>query len=345
MAKKVQKTESAQKEEPQHKAEHNHKEVQHPHHEHSHSGHAHENKGEKQDSISISIYQVFAVCAVLLLAFGAYAFFKSGETVVAKVNGEPVYLSTIEKQWQQLPAQFKEDRTKQVLLNASIAEALTLQEAEKLGIVVSDEELERFLDEALASAQTPKDVFFARAKELGMSETEVRAMFKARLTSNRLFEQVLAFYEANKAELKLPLRVRASHILVKDKALALKILNETKSGADFASLAMKYSTDTGSRVQGGDLGFFTRGKMVPPFEAVAFNLSKGQISDPVETEFGWHIIKLTDKRPAGTPKYDEIKDELQVVLRQQKAEKAIAEYMAGLEQKAVIEILWKEEYN
>ena len=350
---KEHKEQVSHKEHPAHEAHHEHSAH---HHGHEHADHKHHDK-QAEDTLSFSVYQIFAICAVLLLAFATYAYFKTGETIVAKVNDEPIYLSTLDKQWQQLPAQFKEGRTKKVLLNASIAEVLTLQEAKRLGIEISDTEADAFLEEALASAQTPKDVFFSRAEELGMSEEEVRAMFKARLTSNRLFEVALAtrvlvsedetkvFYEANKAELKLPLRVRASHILVKDKALALKILNLSKSGANFSDLAREHSTDLGSKVQGGDLGFFSKGKMVPQFEAVAFNLSKGQMSDPVESEFGWHIIKLTDKRLAGTPKYDEIKDELQVLLRQQKAEKAIAEYMIELEQKAVIEILWKEEYN
>lgn len=90
-------------------------------------------------------------------------------------------------------------------------------------------------------------------------------------------------------------KIRASHILVKDKAAAQKILAEIKSGADFASLAKKHSICP-SKAAGGDLGFFGKGMMVKPFETAAFALKKGEVSDVVQTDFGFHIIKLTDQK-------------------------------------------------
>ena len=89
------------------------------------------------------------------------------------------------------------------------------------------------------------------------------------------------------------MRIRASHILVKTEDEAKKILEEIKNGADFAELAKEHSLCPSKR-DGGDLNFFGKGMMVKPFEDAAFALKKGEISEPVETQFGWHLIKLTD---------------------------------------------------
>lgn len=88
------------------------------------------------------------------------------------------------------------------------------------------------------------------------------------------------------------MQVRASHILVKDRALADRIYSELRHGADFGQLARRYSTCP-SRSKGGDLGFFSEGQMVPEFEREAFRMSTGSVSRPVHTRFGWHIIKKT----------------------------------------------------
>ena len=100
--------------------------------------------------------------------------------------------------------------------------------------------------------------------------------------------------------------VHARHILVATEDEAKAIEAELKKGADFATLAKEKSKDPGA-AEGGDLGYFTKDQMVPEFAEVAFKLDKGQISDPVKTQFGWHIIKVEDKRTKPTPTFDEVK--------------------------------------
>jgi peptidyl-prolyl cis-trans isomerase C len=104
--------------------------------------------------------------------------------------------------------------------------------------------------------------------------------------------------------------VHARHILVATEDEAKEIEAELKKGADFATLAKQKSKDPGA-AEGGDLGWFTKDQMVPEFADVAFKLDKGQISDPVKTQFGWHIIKVEDKRIKPTPTFDEVKSQLQ----------------------------------
>jgi peptidyl-prolyl cis-trans isomerase D len=144
------------------------------------------------------------------------------------------------------------------------------------------------------------------------------------------------YYNDNIQQYQTPEQVRASHILLKtegkDEATvrkeAEKILQEVKSGGDFAALAKKYSEDEGSKATGGDLDYFSRGRMVPEFENVAFTMQPGQISDLVKSQFGFHIIKVVDKRPGSTRSLDEVRPQIQEQLSLQLADQRISDQAA-----------------
>ena len=130
--------------------------------------------------------------------------------------------------------------------------------------------------------------------------------------------------------------VHARHILVQSEDEAKAIEDQLKKGADFAALAKEKSKDPGA-ADGGDLGYFTKDQMVPEFAEVAFKLDKGQISDPVHTQFGWHIIKVEDKRTKPTPTFDQVKPQLETYV----AHRAQAELVDNLRKNAQIERLDK----
>src|SRR5579885_3518639 len=130
--------------------------------------------------------------------------------------------------------------------------------------------------------------------------------------------------------------VHARHILVSTEDEAKAIEDQLKKGADFATLAKERSKDPGA-ADGGDLGYFTKDQMVPEFADVAFKLDKGQISDPVHTQFGWHIIKIEDKRIKPTPTFDEVKGQIENYV----ARRAQADLVAKLRSAANIERLDK----
>src|ERR1700719_4068713 len=130
--------------------------------------------------------------------------------------------------------------------------------------------------------------------------------------------------------------VHARHILVETEDEAKAIVEQIKGGADFAELAKEKSKDPGAQ-DGGDLGYFTKDQMVPEFAEAAFKLDKGQISDPIHTQFGWHIIKVEDKRTKPTPTFDQVKAQLQNYV----AHRAQAELVDNLRKSAQIERLDK----
>jgi peptidyl-prolyl cis-trans isomerase C len=131
--------------------------------------------------------------------------------------------------------------------------------------------------------------------------------------------------------------VRARHILVETEDEAKNLLEQIKGGADFATLAKEKSKDPGA-AEGGDLGYFTKDQMVPEFAEVAFKMYPGQLSNPVKTQFGWHIIKLEDKRTKQPPEFDKVKEQIETFL----ARKAQTEFIAKLRQTAKIERLDKQ---
>jgi len=141
-------------------------------------------------------------------------------------------------------------------------------------------------------------------------------------------ESMRALYAETVKNLKPETEIRASHILVETEDQAKDIVKRIKAGEDFAKLATELSKDPGSGQQGGDLGFFTKERMVPEFSTAAFALAAGQVSDPVKSQFGYHIIKLVDKREKPVPTYDEVKDQIEQFMfrkNQQETIKALRE--------------------
>jgi peptidyl-prolyl cis-trans isomerase C len=130
--------------------------------------------------------------------------------------------------------------------------------------------------------------------------------------------------------------VRARHILVESEDEAKALLEQLKNGADFATLAKEKSKDPGA-AEGGDLGYFTKDQMVPEFADVAFKMYPGQLSNPVKTQFGWHVIKVEDRRTKQPPEFDKVKDQIEAFL----ARKAQTDFITKLRQSAKVDRLDK----
>lgn len=246
----------------------------------------------------------------------------------------------------------------QVLENLIDREIL-YQESQKSGIKVDKNKIDQEL--SAVKKRFPSDKEYKKAlSSMNISENDIKNQIKEKLAINALIDMKIVkkivvtdketkdFYEKHPDLFKQPEQVRASHILIKveagadqqKKAQAIKRIKEIqkklKDGQDFAALAKKYSEDPGSSVKGGDLGYFSRGQMVKPFEDAAFGMKPNEVSGIVETQFGYHLIKVYDKKPAKILAYGEIKDLLAKRIRQEKTQQEAAKYIAELKKNAKI---------
>lgn len=290
---------------------------------------------------------------------------------VAKVNGTPITRGELERaskvmaeqrnMGQQHTSAAAMKQINDFTLNQLISAELLYQAGSKLKI----KDLEKQVNDKVAEgkARFPDNAAYEAAlKSADLTPKELEVLIRKDIVINNLVDKEVGskivvtdadakkFYDENIDKFKQGEMVRASHILcgvdpkataeekkkAKEKAEAL--LKEIKGGKDFAELAKKNSTCPSSK-QGGDLGFFGRGQMVPAFEAAAFALKPGQISDVVETQFGYHIIKVTDKKAASTVPFSDVKDKIKDYLKNLQRQKAVGEYIEQLKGKAKIEKL------
>jgi peptidyl-prolyl cis-trans isomerase C len=260
---------------------------------------------------------------------------KAADTIVAKVNGKPITEADMRfaegelgNELANLPADVKRRALAEYLIdNALFAEAA---EAEKLGSDPAFEEQMRYLRQRLLREQ-----YFEKTLKGTVGEADAKKI-----------------YDAKVAEMKPEDEVAARHILVDSEEKAKELRAKIVGGADFAQLAKENSSDTGSKEQGGLLGYFTKGQMVPEFDEAVFKMIEGQVSEPVKTNFGWHIIKLEDRRRKEPPAFDTVKatiiNSLVVRKAQEKAAelrgKAAVDYVdAGIKQQIDAEAAKKKE--
>ncbi len=217
---------------------------------------------------------------------------KNLEQVRAKVNGEEITQADVEDFIANLAPQVQAAPRAQIepaVIDQLINSKLLVRLARESGI----EEDERYKNQLEAVAlRILQNVYLTRQIEERLTEERVQKLYEEFVAANPPSEQV-----------------RASHILVEQKEEAQEIAERVRGGEDFGEVAREKSTGP-SASSGGDLGYFERGQMVPTFSEAAFALDVDQISDPVQTQFGWHVIKVTDRRQAPPPSLDEMREQL-----------------------------------
>jgi len=247
---------------------------------------------------------------------------------------------------------------KQVLENLINLEVL-YQESQNNGIKISEGAVNIQLN-AIKTKFQNEDDFEKALLNMDLSEADLRSQIRRELAVRQLIDQQFVektsvseeeakgYYQSHPDDFKKPEMVKAQHILIKidpkadgsHKAEARKkiedIQNKLKKGEDFASLAKEFS-QCPSSASGGDLGYFTRKQMVKPFAEAAFALAPGEVSRVVETEFGYHLIKSVDKKPATSVAFEDVKEKLQEVLKHKKIGDQVGEYTESLKSKAKVE--------
>ena len=283
------------------------------------------------------------------------------DKVAILVNDQPITVQELQKSVQQqlsspFLAQFdkKSDdyqllvlMAKDKAVNELIVKKIIEAEIIKRGITVSDDDLKAYKEKMIEQVGGTDNFNMILAKnninenqfnEMIANEIQVSRLINALSPVSVLDSDIKKFYEENKAsKFAHPDMVRASHILLKDKAKAEEVLAMAKAEkADFAALAKKYSEDPGSGKNGGDLGFFAREDMVKPFSDAAFKLKPDTVSDLVKSEFGYHIIKVTDRKKASVTPYEEVKSEIKKYLEDEKKVGVLQKFIDG--QKSLVTI-------
>lgn len=291
----------------------------------------------------------------------------------AKVNGVEIPTIDLERATKALIAQNQippqavtpeiAKQFKEAALNQLIGAELLYQEGKKHPV----KDLDKRVDEKLNQykSRIPDKAEFDKAlKSAGITMDELKALTVKEITVSELVDSQMKdkatvtdtdaqkFYDENKDKFVTAESIRASHILIgvdqnasdadkkKAREKAEAILKQVKEGKDFAELAKANSTCPSS-AQGGDLGYFGKGQMVKPFEDAALALKPAETSGIVETQFGYHIIKLTDKKPEQTVTFGEAKERIVDYLKRQKMQKLVGEYVEGLRKNAKVEVLSK----
>ncbi len=221
---------------------------------------------------------------------------KSGK-VVAEIGNEKITLDEVDEMMKTVPEQYQSvaQAHKDMLLDSMINQKLLYAEASKQNFD-KDPDVQKQLDD------TRKELLIKAYLKKEIEDT-------VKVTD----DDAKKYYEANKDKFKEPEKIKVSHILVDNEAEAKDILVKLKGGADFAALAKEKSKDP-SKDKGGELGLLSKGQTVPEFEQAAFALQPGQVSDVVKTQFGYHIIKVTEKQPEKILAYDDVKDRLKQML-------------------------------
>lgn len=293
---------------------------------------------------------------------------------VAKVNGATISRKDFDQSFaiakqqfagigyqQDTDADSADIKLEKEVLDRLIDTELLLQDSKERKVVVEDADFNEFYDAYRKQFKDEKQ-FNEYLQKNDFSEQELKKQFRNQLVIRKLQyelskemsakitkedEEVKTFYDKNIEQFKKPEKVKARHILItvdpkadeetkkKARETIEGIKKKISEGADFAELAGT-SSQCSSSSKGGDLGFFTKETMVEPFAEAAFKLQPGEISDVVETQFGYHLILMEERIAAGTAPYEEVKEDIRKLLIQAELEQAQLDYIQGLRDKAEI---------
>jgi foldase protein PrsA len=243
-------------------------------------------------------------------------------------------------------------------VTALVNEAELEQKARDMKVSVSDKQVDQRIAEYKKQSLGGSDKRYRQTlKTYGLTQADARDLFRQQLLSDALYQQVTkgvkvsaaeakAYYTAHPDQYAQPQSREVRHILVKTKALADKVYRQVKAvdGKNFAALAKKYSTDPGSKAQGGKLTVL-KGQTVPEFDATAFSLKTGEISKPVKTQYGWHVIQaLGDVTPRKTTPFTQVKAQIEQQLQQQKRSEVITKWIDDLKQQFASRISYARGY-
>jgi peptidyl-prolyl cis-trans isomerase C len=241
------------------------------------------------------------------------------ETILSSFDGQTITLGEFNQLWDQIPENSKLQLTKRNVLDQIISEKLLIQEAKNRGLEQDKDVLEQIKN-------TTEQI-------LVQSLIEKEIIGKVKVDD----QEALTYYEENKDNFITKEQVYLYNILVETEEVAKDILEKLKAGGDFIEIAKEKSTGP-SAAQGGDLGYVSKGDLIPEIENVVFALEIGNISDIIKSEYGFHILKVTDKKPEALKTFEEVKEEITKTLLSTKQKEAFNNLLEELKSQVTIEI-------
>lgn len=285
------------------------------------------------------------------------------QETVGQVNGEKITkkefdqsLYQMQRRWEQQSGMTFEgeagqqmlDSLKEMVLEQLIAEKLLLQEAKEDGLKVKSEEVSARLAQDKQMVGNNDEFKKILQEELNLTEREYKKYLEDQLLLEKLYNQVVAdvkvdetevknYYDQNQGTFVVPEQWHVKHILVNTEEEANQVIKDLKGGADFAQLAVDKSIDPSAPDNKGDLGFIDETtNFVEEFKTAAFALEVGQLSSPVKSDYGYHVIKLEERQPARQQTYEEAKFQIESWMTQQKQSEKFQLFMEDLKNKATI---------
>src|SRR6185312_10927671 len=320
-------------------------------------------------NISVLLLALVAVLAVAACGGGGTDSADVPEGAIAVVGDKTVtkeeFDKLIEQQKKSAESQkqdFPEVGTPEYeALKATVVKGLVEQrewelEGESMGVKVTDQEIETQLDQLKQQFfQGDEQKYQTELAKQGLTDADVRNELRTRVLTNKIYEAVTkkvtvtdadikAYYDENPTQYQQPASREVRHILVKSEAQAQELHDQIQSGADFAKLAKKYTQDEASKADGGKFTAF-KGRTVGPFDDFIFSAKSGELSDPIKTEFGWHIVEvLSAVKPPTTMPLDQVKDSIKTTVLQTKQNAAMRAWIAGLQTKYADDIAYAPGY-
>ncbi|MGE7186547.1 peptidylprolyl isomerase [Peribacillus sp. NPDC006672] len=270
---------------------------------------------------------VWAGSILIIAGIMAFAMISSTDKTMASIDGEKISKDEL---YDELVKGYGADT-----LDLLITNKLVEMEAKKEGIKIKDEEIQKEIDvmaESYGDEKALKEQLEASGSSMEALKNDIvvylqtKKMIEPRITVTD--DEISTYFEDNKDTFAKPEQVEASHILVEDEKTAKKVAKEIAEGGDFAKLAAEYSTDTQTADNGGSLGYFGKGDMVEEFDDVAFNLDIDKVSEPVKTDYGYHIIKVTGKKEAKKANLEDSKEVIKATLLSERLQEEYPAWLA-----------------
>jgi len=243
----------------------------------------------------------------------------SPETILSSFGGQTITLGEFNQLWEEVPEEYKLQLDKSMVLDQVISEKLLIQEAKNMGLEKDNdvlEQIKKMTEQILVQVLIEREI---------LDKVDVND------------EEVSEYYEENKVSFTEKEQIHLYNILLESEEEAQDILEQLKAGGDFSEIAKEKSTGP-SAAQGGDLGYLTKGTIIPEIEEVVFALEVEELSEVVKTDFGFHILKITEKKPETVKALEEVKEEIIQTLLPTKQKEAFDNLLEELKGKVEIEI-------